>query len=101
MNKFVFMGLLLSGSVTAQGVVKWEYGFLETGPAAFEWRTAGKSVVAKTQTFKELIPLLGCKGANWLDFYNCLGRQGWEFVGTNNFTPSFNDLTYIFKRRIN
>lgn len=95
--------LLLVTALTLGGTahaVTWEYAFLDDSMGQFIWTTPAKSVVAKTGLFKDLLPQLKCKGTSWLDFFNCVGQQGWEYVGPQAFSTSRPDEpTYIFKRQ--
>lgn len=95
MRKLLVVGALVLGQAQAAG---WEYGFLNAG-AVVGWRTAAGQIDAPSGYLRDLIPKLKCKGGDYLSFFNCVGRQGWEFVGREPF-GSADDVTYIFRRSV-
>lgn len=93
-NALVLAALVLAGTASA---AKWEYAFLTDDMGQLLWTTPTVTYQAKAGLFKDLLTQLKCKQGDHprLNFFNCVGGQGWEFVSVEKFST---DTTYIFRR---
>lgn len=100
MKKLLLLGVLLGGCAEAAG---WEYGFLTEEAGKIYWKPgAEKAIYANANKYGDLLVLLKCKstGFSYPDFFNCVGAQGWEYVGTRNLYSNSQSVSYIFKRQL-
>lgn len=104
MKKLLLLGVLLTGWAGAAG---WEYGFLSEENGKIFWKPGSeKAVLADANKYGDLLSTLKCKATTnnlphttslpQLDFFNCVGAQGWEYVGLKYLNSQ--SVTYIFKR---
>lgn len=107
MRKILLGALLLSG--TASAATTWEYAeftvISTSTPQMYFWLSPDKDGVAASATGKtrdELGTKANCgtaKLVNNSDFFNCVGKRGWELISVNTEqTPPTKMITYLFKR---
>lgn len=107
MRKILLGALFLSG--VANAATTWEYAELTvistSTPQMYFWISPDKDGMGASATGKtrdELGAKANCgslKIVNNSDFFNCVGKRGWELVSTNmEQTPPTKMTTYLFKR---
>lgn len=107
MRKILLGALLLSGAANA--ATTWEYAELTvistSTPQMYFWISPDKEGVGASATGKtrdELGTKANCGTAklnNNTEFFNCIGKRGWELVGVSTeLTPPTKMTTYLFKR---